>query len=297
MVCPKCGSFVNDGDNFCEECGSSVRKAASSYNSSDVSVNKSVVVEWDNNLAVVTNIGRTHKTNEDTGTVARYENVKTILVVADGVSSSVNAISASKVAVDVVKEILYKGQDSDLNLVRTAIEAANKAVIALPYETRPDGIYGPETTVVTALVTGDTAAIGWVGDSRAYKFSEGKQELLTIDDSWVELVVASGKMTRNEAISDKRAHYVTQILGMHDQAVEIHLIQQKLEKDDMLMLCSDGLWNYFQGENALLNAITTFGIGSNAVHICEHLVQLANAEGGRDNITVALLKPSKEMII
>jgi serine/threonine protein phosphatase PrpC len=144
--------------------------------------------------------------------------------------------------------------------------------------------------VVVAIVQDNIATIGWVGDSRAYVINKEKQELLTVDDSWVEMVVADGSMTREEALQDKLAHCVTQVLGMHDQELQVHTIEHKLEAGDMLLVCSDGLWNYFQGENALLKAITAFGINSEASYICEHMVGLANSAGGHDNITAALLR-------
>jgi serine/threonine protein phosphatase PrpC len=211
-------------------------------------------------------------------------------VVADGVSSSDNATSASQKAVEIIKDSLLMDENIAKEAMISAIRSANEAIKELPYETREDGIYGPESTVVLALVQGNTATIGWVGDSRAYIINEEKQELLTTDDSWVELVVAEGSMTREQAILDRRAHCVTQVLGMHDQQAKAHILECKLRKGDLLLLCSDGLWNYFQGERALLNTIKAFGINSDASAICEHLIGLANAAGGHDNITVAVYR-------
>ncbi len=289
MICTKCGAKVNEGDNFCEECGTSLKQKSSSRNVTNVFPASDPIV-YGSNLAVVTNKGRRHASNEDAGTVAKCENGDSILIVADGVSSSVNATSGSQKAVDIIKEALLKNDSPAKDLISNAINSADACVKTLPYETKEDGLYGPETTVVAALVQGDKATIGWVGDSRAYKLNEGKQEQLTVDDSWIELVVAEGSMTREQATLDRRAHCVTQVLGMHDQDMEIHLLECSINKGDMLLLCSDGLWNYFQGEKALLNTIASYGINSDASAICEHLTQLANAAGGHDNITVAILK-------
>jgi PPM family protein phosphatase len=290
MICTKCGATVNVGDNFCEECGASLKKTASSSKTSNESFPKSETFVHDSNLAAVTNKGRRHAANEDAGTVAKCENGDSILIVADGVSSSVNATRGSQKAVDIIKEALMKNESTAKDLIINAINSADACVKTLPYETKEDGLYGPETTVVVALVQGDRATIGWVGDSRAYILNKDKQDQLTVDDSWVELVVANGSMTREQASLDRRAHCVTQVLGMHDQDMEIHLLEYKITKGDMLLLCSDGLWNYFQGDKALLKTVTAFGLGSEAVTICEHLTQLANAAGGHDNITVAILK-------
>lgn len=290
MICTKCGASVNDGDNFCEECGVSIKEAAGGSMPINASFPKSETFVYDSNLAAVTNKGRRHPTNEDACIVAKGKNADSILIVADGVSSSVNATSGSQKAIEVIMEALVKNDDPPKEWITSAIRLGDACVKNLPFETKEDGLYGPETTVVLALVQGENVTLGWVGDSRAYILNNAKQQLLTVDDSWIELVVAEGTMTREQASIDKRAHYVTQVLGMHDAEIEVHLTETKLHKGDLLLLCSDGLWNYFQGEKALLSAITAFGINSDAALICEHLIQLANAAGGHDNITVALLK-------
>lgn len=301
MLCPKCGVNVNVEDNFCEECGASLKKNSLPNSSSPGnntpspesifdSFPKSEITISSRDLASATNMGRKHSPNEDYGTVVKTESGNSILIVADGVSSSVNATTGSRKAVEVIKETLATSDIPAKEAMIAAIRSANTAVKELPYESKEDGLYGPETTVVTALVQGDTATIGWVGDSRAYILGNDRQEKLTVDDSWAEMVVAEGSMTMEEAMADRLAHCVTQVLGMHDQQVLVHLLECKLKEGDILLLCSDGLWNYFQGEKALLNAVTAFGINSEAVHICEHLVGLANAAGGHDNITVAIYR-------
>ena len=290
MVCTKCGANVNAEDNFCEECGASVKQAAAASKAINSTFPKSEAIVYDNNLAAVTNKGRRHPNNEDAGIVTKCSNGDSILIVADGVSSSVNATCGSQKAIEVIKEALVKNDVSAKELIINAISSADLCVKALPFETKEDGLYGPETTVVAAMVQGNSITVGWVGDSRAYILNKDNQEQLTVDDSWIELVVAEGSMTRELATLDKRAHYVTQVLGMHDQEAKAHLLECTLNKGDILLLCSDGLWNYFQDEKALLNTITAFGINSDAASICEHLTQLANAAGGHDNITVAILK-------
>lgn len=291
MKCPKCGAAVAGDDNFCEECGASLKTRSVNRTVEDCrGVFKSDIFAVDSNLAAATNIGRRHPTNEDAAAVIRSEDGSSILIVADGVSSAVDAESASVQAINKVREILSGGPAGDINLLRDAINAANDVIVKLPYETRDDGIYGPETTIVAASVGGENAVIGWVGDSRAYIIGEQSQELLTVDDSWVELIVEAGQMTRSQAELDRRAHYVTQVLGMHDQTMEIHAKEQKIEKGRMLLLCTDGLWNYFQGDNDLLKAIADFGMDKDVSEICEHLINLANIAGGHDNITIAILK-------
>lgn len=290
MLCEKCGANVNDGDNFCEECGASIKQAPQSRENDLLAFPKSKAIAYDNNLASVTNIGRRHHKNEDAGIVLKLQNGENVLIVSDGVSSSFSATSASEMAIEKIKETLLKDDSTPRELILSAIHEADTCIKALPFESREDGVYGPEATVIVAMVVGKTATLGWVGDSRAYVLNKDGQELLTVDDSWIEMVVADGSKTREEASKDKLAHCVTQVLGMHDQDIEVHTLEHNLESGDMLLLCSDGLWNYFQGEKALLKAITAFGMNSDAAYICEHLVGLANSAGGHDNITAALLR-------
>jgi serine/threonine protein phosphatase PrpC len=292
MVCPKCGAQINEDDNFCEDCGASLKKIRQAgCGSEDEKENpKSDVLVIDSSLAVACNVGRRHPRNEDSGTVMRCVDGTVIMVVSDGVTSAVNSISASQQAINKVKEVLAGGLRNDMDSVKNSINRANDIILGLPYETREDGIYGPEATIVIASVTGNIVTIGWVGDSRAYVLSELEQKLLTTDDSWIELVVAAGEMTRDEAMKDKRSHYVTQVMGMHDQEMEIHTLQCRLEENEMLLLCSDGLWNYFPGNDDLLKIITDFGMDKDAAEICDYLVNMANNAGGHDNITVAILK-------
>lgn len=290
MLCAKCGANVNNGDNFCEECGASLKQNPQRDNNDIEPFPESKAEAYDKNLAAVTNIGRRHPKNEDAGMVMKLQNGENVMIVSDGVSSSFSATSASKMAIDIIKETLLKKDKPPVELILSAIYAADACIKDLPFENREDGVYGPEATVIAVMVTGNTATMGWVGDSRAYVINKDEQKLLTIDDSWIEMVVADGSMTREEASKDKLAHCVTQVLGMHDQKIQVHTLEYELKTGDILLLCSDGLWNYFQGENALQRAIASFGINSDAAYICEHLVGLANSAGGHDNITAAILR-------
>ena len=163
---------------------------------------------------------------------------------------------------------------------------ANQAVLNLPFAGGEGD--GPETTVVVALCRGGRVAVGWVGDSRAYLVGPDAAEPLTVDDSWAEEAVRSGEMPRKQAMLDKRAHLVTQVLGMRDQQVDIHVVERELPEDCALLLCSDGLWNYFLESGELANALRQHNSGD-TLSVCRYLVDAANERGGQDNVTVALL--------
>jgi serine/threonine protein phosphatase PrpC len=211
------------------------------------------------------------------------------MVVADGVSTSTDSETASAVAVEAVGKALSSlPEDAVLcDAVRSAIAAANQAVLSLPF-TGAEGEDGPETTVVVALCRDGHAAIGWVGDSRAYLVGPDAAEPLTVDDSWAEEAVRTGEMTRQEAMLDKRAHLVTQVMGMRDQQVDIHVAERELPEDCALLLCSDGLWNYFLEPGELASAVRQHNSGD-TLSACRYLVAEANERGGQDNVTVAIL--------
>lgn len=278
--CPE-GESEPDEDGFCKECGV---KCVPSLPAHTVEISSTY-------LAMVSDIGKRHKTNDDAGAVAAGER-NSVLVVADGVSSSVDGASGSAMAVKVMREMLLSCKDpSEAEAVMgQAIEAAHNAIVKLPFASSDPDADGPETTVVAAIRQAGQLTIGWVGDSRAYRIGENSEDLLTVDDSWVELVVASGELTREEAAADKRAHYVTQVVGMRDGKIGPHVIRTDVTPGKMLLLCSDGLWNYFQEPGKLLSAINEYGPENDAADICTHLVAQAYEQGGHDNITVALLK-------
>jgi serine/threonine protein phosphatase PrpC len=254
-------------------------------------MNKHVEVSIDEWLAVVSDIGRRHPSNEDTGAVARGAGDSVVLVVADGVSTSTNAASASEAAVGAaLGSLLSAPADTALaDAVRAAVGAANQAVLALPLVGGDED--GPETTIVVALCRNGQVAIGWAGDSRAYLVGLDSAELLTVDDSWVEEVVRRGELSREQAGADRRAHYVTQVLGMRDQQLNMHLVERELSRNSVLLLCSDGLWNYFERAEEFADVVRQQD-SSDALSLCRWLVDMANARGGHDNVTVAVLTES-----
>lgn len=309
MNCFNCGSLINENDCFCENCGKSLLKSNNLANiqgcvcpsgqckpdregycencgTQCIPAEEKIVV--DDQLAMISSIGRKHTTNEDAGVVCRGKN-NIVIIVADGVSSSTASQTASIKAVKVMKEILEvcSNLDEAKLAMHTAITAAQNEILSLSNNANEDG---PETTVVAALCFDQQIVVGWIGDSRAYLIKQDTEEMLTIDDSWVEMVVRSGQISREVATADKRSHYITQTLGMKDDELDIHIIQADIPQQTSLLLCTDGLWNYFSGVGDLVKAIQKESTG-NAIEICNNLVKIANGKGGHDNITVAIFSP------
>jgi PPM family protein phosphatase len=241
-------------------------------------------------LAAVSDRGRVHARNED-AVALLMEPPFSVLVVCDGVSTSHDAALGSRTAADAAAQYLLHGAAACTDaaeLMRGAILGGHAAACALmPEDTDSDA--RPLTTIVAAFARADLVTIGWAGDSRAYILSGGASRLLTHDDSWVNWAVAQGDMTEREAMRSSHAHAITQCLGDPNDPPEPHVTSVRLSAGDMLLLCSDGLWNYAPTPSALGALILDLPTAAPAIEICETLVRYANSAGGRDNITAAVL--------
>lgn len=314
MHCQKCNAVAAEQHRFCEECGSALRPVgsrapATANAAADAGSGASPcpgsgsgpgpgtpqsVVGAD--LAMVCDIGRRYPVNQDAGMVGPGQAGAFVMLVADGVSSADRADAASAAAVQSACQSLGEAAADTAGgeAVLRAIADAHQAVLALPYTNKE--MEEPETTIVAALVRGAQATIGWVGDSRAYLVKDASAAaalsvaLLTRDDSWLADALDDNRIDRAAALADRRAHAITQCLGMRDQTPRINLCETTLAPGERLLLCSDGLWNYFDDPAALARAIGSAPADADAMALCRHLVGLANAAGGRDNITVAVYR-------
>ena len=276
--CPP-GAAIPDSDGFCENCGFKINTATQ--------FPAPVKLDYAPDLAMVSDRGRHHPFNQDAGIVGRSASGAVVIAVADGVSSSDKAELASAAAVAAAYQVMAEASDDDSaqEVVSSAVSAAHAAVMAIPYTNQDKE--EPETTIVVALVRGTAASIAWVGDSRAYTMHADHSRLITRDDSWLADAVEGGKMTLDEAMHDRRSHAITQCLGMLDDEIRIHVRNIVLEPDTWLLLCTDGLWNYYDQLPALSQAVADAVPDADAFELCQHLVKLANHAGGHDNITVA----------
>jgi serine/threonine protein phosphatase PrpC len=156
----------------------------------------------------------------------------------------------------------------------------------------------PSTTVVAALVAEGVATIGWAGDSRAYWINESGARPLTEDHSWQNAVVATGEITPEQAGAAPQAHAITRWIGADaGESATPGVVQHPVAAKGMLLLCTDGLWNYAPTPEAIAHlvesgsrpAIDPNTPGEDALALARRLIEFANSLGGHDNITVALL--------
>lgn len=256
-------------------------------------------------LAGVSDRGLVHVRNEDAMALDRNAAGLVAVVVSDGVSSSPDPQLASRVAADVtLQALLDTGADpgpASPRRVRTAVAAGARAVEALAA-----GDEGPACTLVAAVIdpggtgpaaTGagaDTAGgpqiiVAWVGDSRAYWLDAAgvASRVLTNDHSWAVEVVAAGRLDAASAALDRRAHAITRWLGAGGEPIpELALLVP--EGPGVLLLCTDGLWNYLPAAEDLAAVALPRALRDPA-GAAAALTDVAIEAGGRDNITVALV--------
>lgn len=278
-----------DQDGFCQTCGLKPAKPLP-----PVEYEQTI----DAALALASDKGHRHPTNQDFGIVARRADGAALIVVADGVSTSDNAEAASRAAAKAVEKIFLKGRapgDALATEAERCVRAAAEAVIATPIAERYYD--GAASTIVVAIISNNAATgalevgLAWVGDSRAYVVAANVPEvLLTRDDSWSTEQIEAGAMTRDEAMHSPNAHAITRWLGMPLDELEVHARHSLLTRGSALLLCSDGLWNYVDAPGALARAFTEAAKDADAAAICRALVGLANEAGGVDNITVGLFR-------
>lgn len=239
-----------------------------------------------------TDIGRRREINEDT-----IHTQDGLFLVCDGVGGHKAGEVASRLAVDVIVDFLRRSSEDseftwphgynrnlshDANRLSIAIKLANRAIFSQAGTASAYTRMG--TTVAAVLVHPRLAQMTYahVGDSRIYLLRAGSMLQLTRDDTWANLEdPLGGEPSRMAAMKN----VLTKALGAQDE-VDFEVSTSPLLHDDVVLLCSDGLTNMVS-ERRILEIVSA------APHdprkACAALVSDANAEGGRDNISVILL--------
>jgi serine/threonine protein phosphatase PrpC len=221
-----------------------------------------------------------------------------VLVVCDGVSSSRDSDKAAAVAAHTTRDVLAhfarSGEiqfESATAAMATAIRSAHLAVCtdALDREVSNP----PGTTIVAALIHRHRMILGWVGDSRAYWMTPRGAELLTRDHSWVNEAIDRGELTEAEAMNSPHAHTITRCLGPLEAGEEFSEAEpdvrvRELPGPGVLMLCSDGLWNYTLETDTLARLVQDAGPGATAGALARRLINHALVSGGHDNVSASV---------
>ena len=169
-------------------------------------------------------------------------------------------------------------------VLRDAIHRANK-VINQTAQSQPQ-CEGMGTTLVASLFYDNRVSIAHVGDSRMYRMRDNRFEQITMDHSLLQELVDRGFYSQEEAQRSTNRNYVTRALGVETN-VEVEVQEVDVQKGDYFLMCSDGLPDMVEDEDIHLT-ISTF---SNDVRtVGEQLIKLTNDNGGRDNVSVVLVR-------
>lgn len=233
-------------------------------------------------------IGKVRDMNQDSYYVSDLEKDEIKLyILADGMGGYKGGEIASSMAVTCAKNYIYnkfkttkKERKCILDLIGEAIEYANSEIYKKSRE-NPD-LQDMGTTMDICLIYNNKVFIGHVGDSRVYRIRKNIIRKLTVDHSYVEKLVREGTITKEEAYNHPKKNMLMKALGT-DSHIEPDLIVKGFLKDDILLMCSDGLTNMLR-ENEIYNLLL-----NNPEKPEEALIKSANDLGGYDNITTIII--------
>ena len=228
--------------------------------------------------SVQSHVGLKRKVNEDAVLALPELN---IWVVSDGMGGHAAGDYASRLIADMAAGIpLDLAPGYRLQALRDTLHEAHRLIRA---EAASQGIDVIGATVVALLLAEGHFAALWAGDSRLYRLRDGEIEMLTTDHSVVAALVEAGHMSWDEAEHHPQSNAITRAVGVGDE-LELEKIKGDILPGDRFLICSDGLTKYATFE-MLRKSLSEQPIEV----ICDHLIQIALAGGGGDNITTAVI--------
>jgi protein phosphatase len=247
-------------------------------------------------VANISDTGLKRPHNEDS---AVTDSALGLAVVADGmggykVGEVASAIAAQLILNEVRSGIAAGDPNSKASgsafsratlVIRDAVAKANAEVFRTAQEIPQ--CQGMGTTVVVVLYHGDKVSIAHVGDSRVYRLRGNEFKQITRDHSLIQELIDRGFFTPEEAAENTPKNLVTRALGI-EQSVEVDVQEQDLQAGEIYLLCSDGLNDMVDDEEIHL---TLSKYSANLVQAATELVRLANEKGGKDNVSVVLVRP------
>ena len=229
-------------------------------------------------FSAATHVGRVRKINEDS--ILALPDQK-IWVVADGMGGHAAGDYASQTIVDTIAMI-----EPDLppgDLMRGLRQAILQAHGIIRDEAKAKNLGTIGATIVALILTDEHFVAFWAGDSRLYRFRDGKMAMLTTDHSLVAELVLSGELSWDEAELHPQSNAITRAVGVGDE-LELDKIRGDVISGDRLLLCSDGLTKY-----ATFNTLEKMVIGAPIETIADQLIGFALDAGGGDNISIIVI--------
>ena len=233
-------------------------------------------------------VGKVREMNQDYYYISNSLDEVQLYILADGMGGYNGGEIASKIAVETAKNYIEnnfkeieKDRDSIIQLLGSSMEYANMVVYEKSQE-KPE-LHGMGTTLEVCLIYNNKAYIGHIGDSRIYSIRKTFIRKLTTDHSYVQKLVKDGTITKEEAEVHPKKNMLLKALGCN-AFVEPDVAVKGFLKEDILLISSDGLTNMVKQDDIFQIAT------GNIEKAPQRLVDLANENGGMDNITVVIIK-------
>lgn len=237
----------------------------------------------------ITDPGCVRPQNQDAYKIIELDRNTWLCVVCDGMGGAKSGNVASTLAVDVFSQEIcntyHSGMDEqDVNdLLQRSIKLANFTVYDQAREV--EDFAGMGTTLVAAFVRGKQVTVANVGDSRAYVVNEEGIRLITTDHSLVQMMIQRGELLPEQAKQYPGKNLITRAIGT-ETVVQCDLFHLELERDNVLLLCTDGLSNLLDDQELLFEIVHR----SERQDCCQRLLDIAKTRGAPDNVTCVLLQ-------
>lgn len=281
QTCSNCGAKIESSIEFCPQCGIAV-----SY------PDTCEIAELPD-LVALSNQGLRHAKNEDAVRVKRI-GLRSFLALSDGVSHSQRPELAAHGATSAALAVFVESPEQAAeDLLRAAVARAQAAVTEIAFD--PNLLEDPAcATLTVALVSEKEITVAWLGDTRAYLIGPEGARLLTRDHSILNRMVTEAQVTESEALLLPGSHALTRAVGGGAGTLDPPDIETySINEPGLLLLCSDGLWNYVPEPEALYNLIRSHVTippkSGSLLPLARALIEYACTKGGADNISVALV--------
>ncbi len=237
----------------------------------------------------VTDIGLVRKENQDSfgkfppDSDDLYQSKGILFIIADGMGGHTKGKEASKLAVDLVHLVYTSAKEEDIGeCLKTALETANDQIFNI-YDGN-ENFLKMGTTCTTLVLKENEAYIAHVGDSRVFRISKNNIEQLTQDHTLVAEMKKRGILSKDEANEFPNKSVLNRAVGIKP-TVEVDISTDiPIKVGDSFILCTDGMVNVTNEE------IKQIVLNNTPKEACDNLIFLANNRGGKDNITVQIVK-------
>jgi protein phosphatase len=240
------------------------------------------------NFASKSDIGKVRETNEDVALALTNKGGDVLLVVCDGMGGHSRGDLAAKIAADYLADS-FKAKNSffTMGTARLWLTYHIKQANRLIYD---EALRNPKakemgTTLTVALLVDNQVAIANIGDSRAYAIGQDGLRQLSEDQTYVDFLFRSGKISKDQMKTHPQKHVLLNALGLNPTiTIDMKIFDYKGER---LLVCSDGLYNNVSD----IELLTTLLSGDTPIQKCDALIRIANSNGGTDNIAVSIWEP------